>query len=284
MTNNKIPVIASIAALAQSCDVWFVDVWGVIHNGVQPFASAVVACIAFRNAGGIVILVSNSPRPRDALIKQLDGVGVDPAAYDEVITSGDVSRDLIRNATGPVYHIGPKRDLPLFEGLDISFAGVEGATVAVCTGLFDDETENPSDYAQTLSEMHRRGLPMICANPDITAERGGKIIYCAGAIAQAYSALGGDVSYAGKPHAPIYVAAIALARKLRGAGVENARILAIGDGIATDIRGASQAGLRSVFIASGIHVAANVPLAEAAAVLFANEAVSPVAAMTALAW
>ena len=135
-----------------------------------------------------------------------------------------------------------------------------------------------------LAELKTRNVPMICANPDIKAERGGKIIYCAGAIAEAYEQVGGAVRYAGKPHAPIYVAAMEIAVRMHGGALDKSRVLAIGDGVATDIRGASQAGIRSVFVASGVHVGRGLALNEAAEKLFANDAVKPIALMTALVW
>jgi HAD superfamily hydrolase (TIGR01459 family) len=282
---HDIPLLTSIAPLGKTADVWFLDIWGVLHNGIKPFASCVDACITFRKAGGHVILVSNSPRPRASLIKQLNSIGVDPAAYDDAITSGDVSRSLIRHVSDrPVLHIGPARDLPLFDGLGVTFAEEGSAHTAVCSGLYDDETETPDDYRDVLRALHARNVSMICANPDIKAERGGKIIYCAGAIAQAYEALGGSVTYAGKPYAPIYDAALEMAARLRGSTVNKARVLAIGDGVATDIRGASNAGIRSVYIASGVNLAPGVPLADAAKILFAKETVKPIAMMQALKW
>ena len=282
---QDIPLLTSIAPLAETADVWFLDIWGVLHNGVKPFASCVEACITFRKAGGTVILVSNSPRPRAGLIKQLNSIGVDPAAYDDAITSGDVSRSLIRHASDqPVLHIGPARDLPLFDGLGTTLVKVDEAETAVCSGLYDDETETPDDYREILTALRARNVSMICANPDVKAERGGKLIYCAGAIAQAYESMGGSVCYAGKPYAPIYDAALQIAARLRGSTVETARVLAIGDGVATDIRGASNAGIRSVYIASGVNLAPGVALADAAKTLFAKEAVKPVAMMSALAW
>lgn len=278
-------LLTSIAPLAPEADVWFLDIWGVLHNGHKPFAGAVDACQTFRRGGGHVVLVSNSPRPRPGVIKQLDDIGVARDAYDDVITSGDVSRALITQAAEtPLLHIGPKRDLPLFDGLDATFADVSVAGVAVCSGLYDDETETPADYAALLTELRARDVPMICANPDIKAERGGKLIYCAGAIAEAYEKLGGQVQYAGKPHAPIYTSAIAIAGRLNGGDVAQSRVLAIGDGVATDIRGASAAGIRSVFVASGVHVGRGVSVADAADALFASEPQKPIALMTALVW
>jgi HAD superfamily hydrolase (TIGR01459 family) len=278
-------LLTSIAPLGETADVWFLDIWGVLHNGHKPFAGAIEACRTFRKAGGHVVLVSNSPRPRAGVIRQLDEIGVDRQAYDDAITSGDVSRALISAAAdAPLLHIGPQRDLPLFDGLNARFSDAETAAIAVCSGLFDDEMETPADYAALLAKLRARDVPMICANPDMKAGRGGKIIYCAGAIADAYERLGGRVRYAGKPHQPIYFAAMEIAARLTGVEVDKSRVLAIGDGVATDIRGASNAGIRSVFVASGVHVGHGVSVLDAAEVLFANEPQKPVALMTALVW
>ena len=275
----------SIAPLASSADVWFVDIWGVMHNGVAPFAQAVEACIAFRREGGRVILVSNSPRLTAGVQAQLDRIGVARAAYDGIITSGDVSRSLIAAWSGKaVIHIGPERDFPIFEGLGVNLGNASTAACAVCTGLFDDERETPANYSVLLSDLNQRSVPMICANPDKTVLRGGRTIYCAGAIAAAYETLGASVSYAGKPFAPIYDVAFDIAATLCGAPVKKNRVLAIGDGIATDIEGASRAGIRSVFIASGLHGPATGDLAATVATLFSGTAVKPVASMHGLAW
>ena len=282
---SAIPVLETIAPLGPSADVWLLDIWGVLHNGIKPFASAVTACITFRKAGGQVILVSNSPRPCDGVIAQLNGIGVDPSSYDAVITSGDVSRGLIVDtANRPALHIGPARDLPLFDGLGVKLVDMDRAEVILCTGLYDDEHESPLNYADQLQQLYARGMPMICANPDVKAERGGKIIYCAGAIAEAYEALGGEVAYAGKPHAPIYAAALDIAARVCGRRIEKGRVLAIGDGVATDIRGASNIGIRSVYVASAVNLARGTQLSDAADALFANEAVKPIGVMTALTW
>ena len=284
---TDIPVLPSIAPLAATSDVWFVDIWGVMHNGVRPCASSVAACEAFRKQGGSVLLVTNAPRPRGSVARQLDQIGVAATAYDEVVSSGDVSRSLIEAWAGRrVLHIGPERDLPIFAGLHaVPGATASDAEISVCTGLYDDETETPADYAAMLAELKSRAVPMICANPDRTVERGGRIIYCAGAIAAAYEALGGTVNYAGKPFQPIYELALELACALRGAPVAKERVLAIGDGIATDIAGAVNFGARAVFIASGVHVGSGEPMADAASRLFgANGAPQPIAVMREFVW
>jgi len=280
-------ILPSIAPLAATSDVWFVDIWGVIHNGVRPCASSVTACQAFRKQGGTVLLVTNAPRPRVSVRRQLDRIGVAATAYDEIVSSGDVSRELIEAWAGlRILHVGPERDLPLFAGLGaVPGATANDAEVAVCTGLYDDETETPADYAAMLATLKSRAVPMICANPDRTVERDGRIIYCAGAVAAAYEALGGTVSYAGKPFQPIYELALELAGTLRSAPVTRERVLAIGDGIATDIAGAVNFGVRAVFIASGVHVRLGESMADAAARLFgAKSAPQPIAVMSEFVW
>ncbi|MGE0856313.1 MAG: HAD hydrolase-like protein, partial [Hyphomicrobiaceae bacterium] len=205
---------------------------------------------------------------------------------DGIVTSGDVSRELIRSWSGQnVYHIGPERDLPLFDGTGVRLCRAEDAEVLVCTGLRDDETETPDDYADVLGLASRNELEMICANPDLKVERAGKIVWCAGGVAAAYAALGGRVVYAGKPYLPIYDMAMDRVAEFRGGAVDMRRVLAIGDGVNTDIAGAIAAGLRSLYIASPVHMDAGAALTgEAVAALFASLPGAPVAAMARLSW
>ncbi len=279
-----IPLLQSIAPLAAETTGWLVDIWGVIHNGVRPFAAACDACERFRQQGGLVILLSNSPRPRDSVAAQLDGIGVPRASWDVIVSSGDVARTLIGAYAGrAIVHLGPERDLGLFSGIDVERAGADRAEAIVCTGLFDDERETPDDYAETLAACAARKLPMICANPDVAVERGGHLVYCAGALARAYERLGGAVQYAGKPYLPIYELAFATLETLRRGSAERARLLAIGDGINTDIAGAAAVNVRSVFVPSGVHVKRELD-ATALDALFPPGVPRPVAAMPRLVW
>lgn len=282
--NSSIPILSSIAPLAAGTGSWLVDIWGVMHNGVRPFEKACDACERFRQEGGIVLLLSNSPRPREGVTQQLDQIGVPRASWDVIITSGDVSRSLISAYSGrPLVHLGPERDLAIFAGLDVERVGPERGEVVVCTGLFDDETETPDDYAQVLEACLARGLKMICANPDVMVERGGKLIYCAGAIARAYEALGGNVAYAGKPFQPIYDLAFETLETLKPGSSARSRMIAVGDGVNTDIAGAAGVGVRSVFVPSGVHLSAALDAA-ALEELFPHGGPRPVAAMTELSW
>jgi HAD superfamily hydrolase (TIGR01459 family) len=279
-----IPILSSVAELADTSDAWIVDIWGVMHNGARAHPAAVDACIAFRRRGGGVVLLSNAPRPFAAVVPHMTALGVPPEAYDAGVTSGDATRDMISAWQGrPLLHIGPERDLGLIAGLDISLAPPAAAEVVLCSGLHDDTRETPANYADLWPGLVRRGVPMICANPDIMVERGHELIYCAGALAADYEAAGGKVTYAGKPHLPIYARTEAEIARLRGRPVARERVLCIGDGIDTDLKGAYAAGLRSVFIASPIFV----PNGLDAAVLkklFADRPFAPAAAMVALAW
>lgn len=286
-TAATIPVIEGIRELAKSTDAWLVDVWGVMHNGAVAFAAAADACAKFREAGGYVVLLTNAPRPGPAVVRQIAGIGVPQLAYDAVLSSGDVTRGLITEwRDKQIHHLGPDRDRGIFEGIDIKYATSIEADIVVVTGLLDDETETPDDYATALKSLQRRNIAMLCANPDIRAERGDRIVYCAGALAEAYERLGGDVVYAGKPHLPIYELALHMINEGRGEVVPKDRVIAIGDGLKTDIAGAAAAGLRSVFVASGLHVEGGRALSsDIVEELFKESPLErPVAAMQTLTW
>jgi HAD superfamily hydrolase (TIGR01459 family) len=280
-----VEIVSSVAAVAASDRAWFVDIWGVMHNGVAAFPGAVAACRAFRARGGIVVLLSNAPRPAASVMVALDRLGVPRDCYDAVQTSGDTARGMI-SALGraSIYHLGPERDLPLYEGLPVVLGSAGAASSIVCTGLVDDETETAQTYHALLSSLAARRIPMICANPDLVVERGGKMIPCAGAVAAAYAGLGGVVAYAGKPYLPIYEQTFALVERLVGAPISRSHILAIGDGINTDIAGAARAGIRSVYIASSVSMGSASFDADTLAHLFPDPATRPIAAMSALAW
>tara|TARA_R110000751_G_scaffold8822_3_gene34026 strand:+ start:21956 stop:22804 length:849 start_codon:yes stop_codon:yes gene_type:complete len=241
-----------LAELHNRYDVIFCDVWGVLHNGVESWPLAGEALSAFRNQGGSVVLITNSPRRRQSVAEQLDLMGVYPDAFDSIVTSGDVTRDLISAGSKRVYFIGPERDLSLFEGLGVSNVGLDDAGIVVCTGLFDDENETAQQYVPVLRDIREKNLPFICANPDLVVERGERLIPCAGAIAALYEEMGGTTLVSGKPHKPIYDAALTAAGQLRS-HVDKSRILAIGDGMPTDVKGAQDYGLDLLYVSEGIH-------------------------------
>ena len=249
--------VAGLSALAGAHDALLCDIWGVVHNGVTPFAGACDALIRFRAQGGHVLLVSNAPRPNGSVKAQLELLGVPREAFDDVLSSGDMARaHIIAQGGKPLHHIGPPKDLPLFEGIDALRVPLAEADYVVCTGLFDDERETAQDYAGSLREMATRGLTMLCANPDLVVDRGGQLVPCAGAIAALYETMGGAVIQSGKPHRPIYDAALArIGGWLGGQGraFDPRRVLAVGDALRTDIAGAVGAGIPSLFVVEGIH-------------------------------
>lgn len=288
---NTPPIVPSFAALAPRYDLVLCDVWGVLHNGVLGSQAAAQALMRAREAGTTVILVSNAPREPEGVARILDGFGIPRSAYDAIVTSGMVTSALLAGRPGvKMWHLGPQRDLGIYKGLDLTLASFEEAELIVCTGLFDDTVETPDDYAETLAAARARALPFICANPDIVVERGGDLIWCAGAIAEAYAELGGEVVFCGKPHRPIYETAFATAEKLRGAPVEKARTIAIGDALRTDLAGALGHGIDCLFVAAGIH-AGELGLEHGAEVdpralarLLADGPGRPAAVTTRLAW
>jgi len=250
--------IAGLSDLAPAYDVLLCDVWGVIHNGRESFAEPCAALARFRAERGPVILISNSPRPAGPVIDQLDGLGVPREAWSQIVTSGDATRLLLaERAPGPAWKIGPDRDDALYEGLALQFADLEAARFISVTGPYDDEHDEPADYRDRFCAAVERDLEMICANPDIVVQRGERLIYCGGALAQLYESLGGRVTMAGKPYPAIYELSLARAAEARnatgGGPVDPRRVLCIGDGLPTDVRGANARGLDVLFVASGIH-------------------------------
>ena len=243
-----------LAEIAGRYDALLCDVWGVIHNGRVAFPAACAALQRFAETRGPVVLISNAPRPSADVLPQLDALGVPRAAWSAFVSSGDATRALLaERAPGPAWKLGPDRDWPLYAGLGLEFTSPEKAAFIACTGPEDDERETPEDYRERLASCARRGLTMICANPDRVVQRGDRLIYCGGALADLYAAMDGPVLMAGKPYAPIYDLALAQAERLLGRPLARERVLCIGDGIATDVRGAADQGLDCLFIANGIH-------------------------------
>jgi HAD superfamily hydrolase (TIGR01459 family) len=245
--------IAALDAIASRYRGLICDVWGVIHNGETAFPDAIAALKAARARGLVVVLVTNSPRRADAVVEQLQAMGVPPSAWDRIVTSGDVTRELIAEGPRRVFHIGPDRDMAIYDDLDVEISEEWEADQVVCTGLFEDETETPADYADLLARLRARDLPFVCANPDIVVERGDRLIWCAGALARDYTQLGGRTLVAGKPHRPIYEAAMKAFADAGHETLARKEVLAIGDGVLTDVKGAADFGLDVLYISGGIH-------------------------------
>ena len=277
------------STLASGYDVVLSDVWGVIHNGLAATAAACDALTRFRGQGGTVMLITNAPRPGEVVTRFLDKLAVPRSAYDGIVSSGDVTRAaMAARRDKHVFHIGPERDLPIFDGLGLDFVPIEQADYVVCTGLRDDEVETPENYHAELGELLRRKMFMLCGNPDLVVERGDRLIYCAGAIADLYGTLGGEVLYAGKPHRPIYELALQRVADLRGAMPAKRRVLAIGDSVRTDLRGATDFGLDCLFVTAGIHADElgdrHDPNLAALNKIFADAGVAPKAVTRRLMW
>jgi HAD superfamily hydrolase (TIGR01459 family) len=242
--------------LTQHVDVILCDIWGVIHDGVTSFPDACDALQTFRKGGGTVVMLTNSPRPADAVQLQLRGLKVPDATYDAIVSSGDLTRSYVASHPDQsVYQIGPNHHGPTLEGLNIKNATVESADYIVCIGPVNDEVDTAEDYRDLLIKARARHLLMICANPDIIVERGDRIVYCAGAIAELYRELGGEVVFYGKPHRPAYDRAISIADAKRGQATPAHRMLAIGDSVRTDLAGAKNIGVDCLFVTRGIHSA-----------------------------
>ena len=250
-------LIGSLSEISEGYDALFCDLWGCLHNGKQPYAAAVAALQAFRAKGGRVCLMTNAPRPNKYVIQQLDRMGVPRDAWDLVVSSGDAAQEaMFAGAVGrKVWHIGTEKDLGFFTDVPPEFADapvierveLDQAEGIVASGPFYEDSETPEHYRAQFLLARERGLPMLCANPDIVVDLGETRIYCAGALAEFYESIGGKAFYFGKPHPPIYDRA----RRLMELG-EDARILAVGDGIATDVTGAAQEGIDALFVTGGL--------------------------------
>jgi len=256
------PLIASLDEVSGRYGALFVDLWGCVHNGVRAYPAACEALARYRRErGGAVILVTNSPRPRAEVARQIAGFGVPEDAYDDIATSGDSARAaMFQGAVGRrVWHIGIPEEEAFFEPLKILDDPVEITRVSlgeaegiVCTGP-EDALADPGVYRERFAEAQARGLKLLCANPDIVVDRGDRREWCAGALAQLYEEMGGESLYFGKPFAPIYD--LARKRLARHAEVEDRAILCIGDGIATDISGGADQGLDTLFVTGGLAAA-----------------------------
>lgn len=282
---TTIPIITNIRSYAARYDAMLCDAWGVIHDGVGVFPGVAETMIRFRAERGPIVILTNAPRPSAVIPAQLDRIGLPREAYDSVVTSGDATRKEIEaRSPAPAFRIGPTKDDPLFEGLNLKFSSLDEAEYIICTGLEDERREKPDDYRPLLQSAAARKLTMVCANPDIVVNWGGRLIWCAGALAQIYEELGGHVVFGGKPHAPIYRLAGAAIEKACGKTVPQTRILVVGDGAATDIAGANREGIDAIYVAGARGVHAGDADAESIAKRLDAAGAHAIAAMESLIW
>ncbi len=256
-------IITSLSDISDRYKALFVDLWGCVHNGITAYPEAVAALQAYRQNGGVVVLVTNSPKPRAGVAEQLGQFGVPADAYDTIATSGDSARSaMFRGAVGEkVYFMGEwQRDAGFFEPLkilhhpiQIERVPLDEAEGIVCCGPFDPMADPSVNRADFLFAK-QMGMKLLCANPDIVVDRGETREWCAGALARLYTEMGGESLYFGKPHPPIYDLARRRLQEL-GHDISDADILAIGDGPQTDIAGAMGEGIDSLFITGGLAAA-----------------------------
>jgi HAD superfamily hydrolase (TIGR01459 family) len=251
-------IIDSLAEVSARYDALFCDLWGCLHDGLRPFPAAVEALRAFRATGGRVVLVTNAPRPRASVERQIEKMGVPRDCWDTIATSGDSARlAMYQGVIGRhVWHLGPPHDGSFFEPLklldhpaEIERVPLDRAEGIACTGPVDPHAD-PATWRPELLLARERSLKLLCANPDIVVDRGDTREWCAGAIAGMYTEMGGTSLYFGKPHPPIYD--LARQRLAEVGGSYDATVLAIGDGILTDVAGAMGEDLDVVYVTGGL--------------------------------
>jgi HAD superfamily hydrolase (TIGR01459 family) len=285
------PIITHAGPLLSCYDAVFCDVWGVMHNGRTAFAESGEALARFRQGGGTVILVSNAPVPAEGVERVLERTGVRRDAWDAIVSSGDIAlAHVTEKGYRRLHWVGPsQRDRRLFLRLPGSDTPLADADAIVCTGLIDETNHTVADYRALIDEGIARKLPFVCANPDLVVDVGEKLLLCAGSIAAEYERRGGEVFWAGKPHASAYAAALKRTTELRGEEPQRSRLLAIGDAVRTDLAAARGMGIDALFTASGIHnqdvlTGGEIDPAKLAA-LFAPPGTPPaIGAMTQLRW
>ena len=285
-------IIAHAGPLLARYDAVFCDVWGVLHDGRRAHAEAGEALARFRADGGTVVLVSNAPIPEDGVAAVLAKTGVRRDAWDAIVSSGDIAlRHVAEKGYRRLHQVGPsRRDYRLYVRLPVpQQVALAEAEAIICTGLFDDRKETIADYRDMIAAGLARGLPFVCANPDLVVDVGEMRLPCAGSIAAEYERQGGDVFWAGKPHPAAYAAALERAQGVRDKPIPLRRILAVGDAVRTDLAAARGLGVDALLIAGGIHdhelLRAGEIDRDRLAALFARPETPPaVAAMTRLRW
>ena len=239
----KRKLIKGLSQVQNKYDTFFIDLWGVIHNGVQIYPEAIDVLENLNKLNKRFVLISNAPRPSKSVEKYLINLKMDKAFLNNLVTSGEAALQTLKNKIygEQFYHLGPKRDEDLIRGFEKNKTSLDKCDFILCTGLFDDKTKSLNYYEDLLKKNTK--LKMLCTNPDLIVHRGSQTEYCAGSVAAIFEKLGGKVVYFGKPYPEIYNFCIK----------ENEKILAIGDNIRTDIMGANKMKFDSLFITGGIH-------------------------------
>ena len=246
--------MTGLSQLAPRYDAILSDVWGVLHNSHVAHPSACDALVRYREGGGTVILITNAPLLAPTITDMLDQLAVPRTAYDAIVSSGYVTRHILEDYRGKtVHYVGPPEDRdPLLEGLGLTLGPAESAQAVVVTDLETDD-DTPDMYRDRLAVWLKRDLPLIAANPDRVVERGDRLKYCGGALADLYEAQGGRILMAGKPYRPIYAESLRMAEQTAGRPLDKSRVLAIGDSVRTDAIGAAGFGVDFMFITGSIH-------------------------------
>ncbi|WP_120495850.1 TIGR01459 family HAD-type hydrolase [Kiloniella sp. EL199] len=253
----NIPILKNLSEVADDYDLFIIDLWGVLHNGIIAYPDAIECLNHLRKRkNSQVILLSNAARLSPSIAAHLAKIGIEEYMYDKLLTSGDVTANIMssraREQNNPIepryFHIGPERAQPTLNACGGQEVALKDAELIICTGFFQEEAEQVEDYTGLLKSALALNLPMICANPDMIINRGGRIIPCPGTIAALYEKLGGTVERFGKPDPAIYNCVFA-----QHTQISRSRSVMIGDSLSTDIRGARQAGIDSIWIGGGIH-------------------------------
>jgi len=252
---SKPQKIQGLKEISNKYDVYFIDLWGVMHNGVECYPEAINVLEKLKKNNKKIILISNAPRPNKTVNLFLEKIGLSKSLYDLLVTSGDVAQEYLRSKLeqGKFFHLGPDRDRNLFENTGAKLANKEDCNEVVCTGLTFAETEDIQDYESVLNFFKEKKIPMTCANPDEVVVRGTKLEYCAGALAKKYEEMGGAVNYFGKPYPEIYNLALKKMNMLEKFKQKKITSFAIGDNLKTDIRGANALNISSLLILNGIY-------------------------------
>ena len=233
-----------IKSIVKRYDLFFIDLWGVIHNGIKLYENSIDVLDNLTAAKKDFVLLTNAPRPNLTVISFLKKIGL-KKYFENVYTSGEAAHKYLISEFNKkkFFHIGPPRDYDLFKNIENNnVLNIEDADYILCTGLFDDQ-ENDLNYYKNLLSNHI-SKKMICTNPDLIVDRGEQREYCAGSVAKSFEEIKGKVIYFGKPHPPVYNLST---------NIKNKRVLCIGDNLNTDIKGANIQNFDSLLITNGIH-------------------------------